>query len=351
MKVVNERSTLAAYDVGMRAQTPLRDTPAPRREGMTQALAQGAAPRQPGKLAELSLQLNRQSSALQSAQFYLSEVAEHMTGLKREVGRNLAVSSKQVAPDSAEIGRSVARLNDLLDQRSRLSSASLDAELNLSLQAPLRSRFSIKGLESLHSVLASGSEALLFNAGRHLPGPIAVVLDDGMSERQLLQRFNGSLAQAGLHVEVNDQEALRFSASDSQWQRLKGQLSIQGEDKLFAKSGFTRIETREDNLLGTPLVVPDSVERGPLRELLETVDKGLAKIKDVLEQLNARQSQVMGQLGRHESQEEKRWAHDFTGRVFSRKGEQGLDYSRVAQLVRSQANISRATVQGLMTGV
>ena len=349
MKVVNERSTLAAYDVGMRAQAQLRYTPAPRRERITQALAQGAAPRQPNKLAELSLQLNRQSSALQSAQFYLSEVAEHMNGLKREVGRNLA--AKQMAPDSAVIGRSVARLNDLLDQRSRLSSASLDAELNLNLQGPLRSRFSIKGLESLHSVLASGSEALLFNAGRHLPGPIAVVLDDGMSERQLLQRFNGSLAQAGLHVEVNDQEALRFSASDSQWQRLKGQLSIQGEDKLFAKSGYTRVETREDNLMGTPLVEPDSAERGPLRELLETVDKGLAKIKDVLEQLNARQSQVMGQLGRHESQQEKRWAHDFTGRVFSRKGEQGLDYPRVAQVVRSQANISRATVQGLMAGV
>lgn len=348
MKVVNERSTLAAYDVGMRAQAQLRDTAALRRERAP--LAQGVAPRQAGKLAELSLQLNRQSSALQSAQSYLSEVAEHMSGLKRDVGRSLAASSNHIVPDLDVLGRSLARLNDLLDQRSRLSSASLDGELNLSLQAPLRSRFSIKGLESLHHVLASGSEALLFNAGRHLPGPIAVVLDDGMSERQLLQRFNASLAQAGLHVEVNDQQALRFSAVDSQWQRLKDQLSIQGEDKLFAKSGFTRVETREDNLLGTPLVVPVTAERGPLRELLETLDKGLVKIKDVLEQLNARQSQVMGQLGRHESQEEKRWAHDFTGRVFSLKGEQGRDYSRVAQVVRCQANISRPTVQGLMTG-
>lgn len=349
MKVVNERSSLAAYDVGVRAQAQLRDTAALRRERVP--LAQGGAPRQAGKLAELSLQLNRQSSALQSAHFYLSEVAEHMTGLKRDVGRSLAAPSKQVAPDLEVIGRSVARLNDLLDQRSRLSSASLDGELNLSLQAPLRSRFSIKGLESLHRVLASGSEALLFNAGRHLPGPIAVVLDDGMSERQLLQRFNASLAQAGLHVEVNAQETLRFSAVDSQWQRLKDQLSIQGEDKLFAKSGFTRVETREDNLLGTPLVVPVTAEHGPLRELHETLDKGLVKIEDVLEQLNARQSQLMAQLGRHESQEEKRWAHDFTGRVFSLKGGQGSDYSRVAQVVRCQANISRPTVYGLMSGV
>lgn len=348
MKVVNERSTLAAYDLGMRAQAQSRDTAAPR---IRQAVTQGAAPRQPGKMADLSLQLNRQSSALQSAQLYLSEVAEHMTGLKRDVGRSLAASSKHVAPDIDVIGRSVARLNDLLDQRSRLSSASLDAELNLSLQAPLRSRFSIKGLESLHSVLASGSEALLFNAGRHLPGPVAVVLDDGMSERQLLQRFNASLAQAGLHVEVIDQEALRFSAADSQWQRLKGQLSIQGEDKLFAKTGFTRVDVQEHNLLGTPLVVPVAAERRPMRELLETVDKGLSKIKDVLEQLNARQSQLMGQLGRHESQEEKRWAHDFTARVFSLKGEQASDYSRVAQVVRCQANISRPTVHGLMSGV
>ena len=61
--------------------------------------------------------------------------------------------------------------------------------------------------------------------------------------------------------------------------------------------------------------------------------------------------QVMGQLGRHDSQEEKRWAHDFTGRVFSLKGEQANEYSRVAQVVRCQANISRPAVHGLMTGV
>ena len=112
MKVVNERSTLAAYDVGMRAQAQLRDTAAPRRERITQALAQVASPRQPGKLADLSLQLNRQSSALESAQFYLSEVAEHMTGLKRKwdnrMGQSL-VGRKVLIVGAGDIGQTVAK--------------------------------------------------------------------------------------------------------------------------------------------------------------------------------------------------------------------------------------------------
>lgn len=347
MKVVNERSAIASYDLGMRTRAQLRDT-APRQRVHNPKLPQVQPPaRQPGKMVGLSLQLNQQSSSIQSAHLYLTQVTEQLSSFKRDLGRSLNGASKGTL-DSETLGRSVKRLNDLLENRSRLSAASVDAQLGLNLDQPLRSRFSIKGLESMSHVQASGNETLLFSAGRHMAGPIAVVLDDDMSNSQILRRFNTSLAQAGLHAEVTDEAQLRFSAAESQWGKLKGQMSIQGEGKLFDKAGFTPVQSREENLLGAPLIAPQNTGRIELRKLLDTVDKGLVRVNGVIEQLNQRQGHVKEQINRHESKDEKRWAHDFAGRVFEQDKGQGNDYVRVAQLVQSQSGVTRHRVAGLM---
>ena len=188
----------------------------------------------------------------------------------------------------------------------------------------------------------------MFSAGRHMPGPIAVVLDDDLSDSQILRRFNTSLAQAGLHAEVTAQSQLRFSAAESQWGKLKDQMSIQGEDKLFPRASFSPVQSREENLLGAPLVAPQGTSRAELRQLLDTVDKGLVRVNGVIEQLNQRQGHAREQIGRHESRDEKRWAHDFATRAFAHDTGQGRDYLQVAQLVQCQANVSRHRVVGLM---
>ena len=50
-----------------------------------------------------------------------------------------------------------------------------------------------------------------------------------------------SLAQAGLHAEVTAQSQLRFSAAESQWGKLKDQMSSQVEDKLFPRASFSPV--------------------------------------------------------------------------------------------------------------
>ena len=347
MKVVNERSAIASYDLGMRTRAQLRDTTPQQRVGNARSPEAAPAPRQPGKMAGLSLQLNQQSSSIQAAHRYLTQVTEQLSSFKRDLGRGLSGATKG-GPDVETLGRSVKRLNHLLENRSRLSAASVDAQLGLNLDQPLRSRFTIKGLESLQGVQASGSETLLFSAGRHMPGPIAVVLDDDLSDSQILRRFNTSLAQAGLHAEVTAQSQLRFSAAESQWGKLKDQMSIQGEDKLFPRASFSPVQSREENLLGAPLVAPQGTSRAELRQLLDTVDKGLVRVNGVIEQLNQRQGHAREQIGRHESRDEKRWAHDFAARAFAHDTGQGRDYLQVAQLVQCQANVSRHRVVGLM---
>ncbi|MHC8306813.1 hypothetical protein [Pseudomonas sp. PB3P13] len=345
MRITQERSAIASFDIDRRPRPQSREGSAQwRAPDVHPAKAKKQAVQQ-GTLASRGLELNQQQSSIQLARVYLGRLATHLSELKRDLERALN-GPAHTAPTNASIARSVTRLNEMLDSRSRLSGASLDAQLSVNFEEPQRSRFSIKGLESLQGIQASGSETLLFNAGRHLPGPMAVVLDDEMSDTQTLRRFNVGLAQAGLHVELGEDGAMRFSAPESRWNKLKGQISVQGEDKLFAKDGFTAIHSQEDNLLGTPLPVPED-GRIDFRPLLHIANQGLQRVNGVIEQLNQRQAHALDQLGRQENKEEKRWAHDFAGRVFAR-GESPAEFKRVAQMILAQSHISRHTVLGLM---
>lgn len=346
MQITQERSAIVAHDVDRRARTQSRDHPAQTRAPTTRSLGVKRLALQPGAKVALALELNHQQSSLQSAQAYLSRLAKHLGDFRREVGRALSGPDPGAASHET-IVRSVARLNDLLDSRSRLSAASLDAQLEVNFDAPQRSRFSIEGLESLEGVQASGSETLLFNAGRHLPGPMAVVLDDGLNDTQILRRFNVGLAPAGVHVEQGEGGVLRFSAAEAQWERLKGHLSVQGEDKLFPRDGFKALASQEDNLLGSPLPMPQD-RRANLRPLLDVANQGLQRINGLIDQLNQRQSQALDQLRREDRKEEKRWAHDFAGRAFDRGDPSPAGYKGIAQAGLAQANVSRHIVLGLM---
>ena len=127
--------------------------------------------------------------------------------------------------------------------------------------------------------------------------------------------------------------------------KLKGHLSIQGEDKLFASGAFRALQTQQENLLGAPLSAQQG-GRAERRQLLDTVDHGLQRISTVMEQINVRHTHASEQLGRHESQDEKRWAHDVAGRLFDPQRLDGNQYDRLAEVLLSQATVSRATVTG-----
>lgn len=58
-----------------------------------------------------------------------------------------------------------------------------------------------------------------------------------------LRRFNGSLGQAGIRAELDTNGELRLSPREGDWQRLKDQLAVQGEGKLFEKGRYVRVQS------------------------------------------------------------------------------------------------------------
>jgi len=279
----------------------------------------------------------------------LRQLTDQVSSLKQAISLQLSAAPLTMEATGHHSHQPMLeKINHLLDQRSLLSDGTLDASFQLSLNEPLRSRFQLKGLESLPSIQQSGKETLVFNAGRHMAAPIAVVLDNNMSEAQILRRFNNSLGQTGLHAEKDAEDQLRFSAPEQYWQKLRGQLIVQGEDKLFAKGQPTGVQSTTESLFGEPLELVDS-SREELHRLLDSLDQGLERIGLVVDQLHQRQRDVREFLRGQESPSEKVWAHDYVTSAFDTSELHGGSYIRVAQIVLLQANVTRYTVVGLLS--
>ncbi len=343
MKIGKQLPAVSAINPQERREALLRDAPAPLRAGAPADTPHTETA--PSKNTSFSLQLNQQLSSMQSADSYLGDLQTRLSQLKLNLSRQ--ISSPQ--PNGEEsIRQTVQQVGELLKERSKRSGNSLDANLKLRLTEPVRSRFSLQGLESLEKIRQSGRETLLFSGGRQLAEPVAVVLDDEMSDEQILRRFNGSLGQAGIRAELDQNGELKFSAREGDWQKLKDQLAVQGEGKLFDKGRYVRVQSEDEQLLSFPEELQlDSFRE--LRRLLDSVVAGLDKVTSLREQLSNRQQEIREFLARQAHADEKQWAMDFSRSVFNLMQRSPSSYAAVTRTVVAQATISRFAVVSLLS--
>lgn len=344
MKIGKQLPAVAAINPQDRRQALLPETPGPQsRRLFGDRLAEKWG--QNNSAASFNIQLNRQLSSMQSAERYLTDLESRLSQLKLRLSRELGTAQ----PGGKEaLQQAIRQVQDLLGQRVERSGNALDATLKLSLNEPVRSRFSLQGLESIEAIRQSGKETLLFTAGNQLSEPVAVVLDDDMSEQQILRRFNATLGQAGIRAELDEHGKLKFSARESDWQVLKGQLAVQGEGKLFPKEHYSRVQSREESLLSLPQELQLDSQR-ELRRVLDTVVAALDKVIALREQLAERQKEIREFLSRHTGQDEKQWAQNYASSVFNLMQRSPSSYAAVTQTVLAQANIGRFAVVSLLS--
>lgn len=297
------------------------------------------------KSTSFRLQLNQQLSSMQTAESYLADLHNRLSQLKLSLSRELGAPSQAAGQDA--IREQFQQVDELLQQRSRRSGNTLDANLKLRLNEPVRSRFSLQGLDSLDTIRQSGRETLLFSGGRQLAEPVAVVLDDNLSDEQILRRFNVTLGNAGIRAELDQHGQLKFSARESDWQQLKGQLAVQGEGKLFAK-GAQRLASEEERALSLP-AEPQLDSLRELRRLLDRVVSGLDKVTALREQLSQRQREIREFLARQADADEQQWALEFARELYELMQRSPSSYAAVTQTVVAQANIGRFAVVSLLS--
>lgn len=297
------------------------------------------------KSAGFGLQLNQQLTTMQSASSYLAQLSATLVPLKLSLSRELGNARVQ---DREGVGAQLGELRALLEQRSSRSAGSLDGQFNLHLNEPARARFSLPGLESLPALQQAGRESLLFSIGRSSQEPVAVVLDEGLSEEQILRRFNVGLAPAGIRSELTTEGELVFSAREADWQNLREHTRVKGEGTLFAAQRFTELKPLESQML-QPQALEQLDEPRDIRRMLDTVVKALDRIQDLGEQLRQRQDEIRSFLARQLGEDEQRWAGDYVTAVYNLMRKSASSYSSVSDTLVAQATISRFTVISLLS--
>lgn len=347
MKVDKQLPVVTAVNPQERRQTQaLPATARPRKADVETRLAAPAAAERSERSASFSLQLNQQLTSMQSADGYLVDLAARLGLLKLSLSRQLGGS--RVAKGSDELQAALDGARSLLEERAQRSGQALDARFKLHLHEPVRAHFSLEGLESIERVQQAGAETLLFSAGRKLAEPLAVVLEEGLSEQQVLGRFNSSLGQAGIRIELESGGGLKFSAPESLWSELKGVLAVQGGGNLFAKGGLTRLQSHEDEQLRLPASVNPDDQR-ELRRVLDSVVQSLDRIAALREQIAHRQQEIRDFLQRHADKGEKQWAAEFTGSLYNLLRGGGPSYAAVSHMVLAQSNLNRFGVVSLLS--
>lgn len=294
--------------------------------------------------AGFNIQLNRQLSSMQLAESYLADLAGRLSQLKLSLSRLINSTEPE---DKAAAQQLLREAVALLRQRSERTGGALDARFRLSLNEPPRIRFTLQGLESIQAIQRSGAEILVFSGGRQLPEPLVVVLEDGLSEQQILRRFNTGLSQAGLRAELDENGRLLFSAREADWLALKDHLTVQGGGKLLPQER-TWLESWEEQLLHLPEALGDESAQ-ELRRMLDQVLSALDQIALLREQLRRRQQEIREFLARHADDDEKARAESYAGRVFQVMNRRPSSYASVMQVVLAQANLSRYAVVSLLS--
>lgn len=294
-----------------------------------------------------SVQLNRQLTSMQSAERFLADLGARLRQLKLALSQQISAGRQGSGLSDHGIRVALEEANALMAERSSASAGSLDASLRLSLNEPVRTRFSIDALSSPDELRAAGSETLVFRLGNMQAEPMVVAIEESLSDEQILRRFNTAFAPAGMRAELDTHGSLRFSIRESDWQRHGGRVGVQGEGGLLpAKAAFVAVH--EERLLELP--APESLDsEQAMRRLLDAVVKTLDRIARLEDQIAQRKNEIRAFLARHTDADEQRWAQDYAQRVFGLMHRATSDYAAVTQAVVSQANLNRFAVVSLLS--
>lgn len=348
MKIDKAPSAVSAVDPQTRRQPVRRELAEPDERPQAETGEGGQSAFQGAKRAGgYSVQLNRQLTSMQSAERFLVDLGARLRQLKLALSQQISAGRQGLGRSEHAIRTALDETNALLEDRSGASAGSLDASLRLSLNEPVRTRFSIDALTSPEQLRAAGSETLVFRLGNMQAEPMVVAIDESSSDEQILRRFNTAFAPAGMRAELDVHGNLRFSIRETDWQRHGGRVGVQGEGGLLpSKAAFVAVH--EERLLDLPALESLDSEQS-MRSLLDAVVKTLDRIARLEDQIAQRKNEIRAFLARHTDADEQRWAQDYAQKVFGLMQGARSDYAAVTQAVVSQANLNRFAVVSLLS--
>lgn len=215
-------------------------------------------------------------SSAQQAVDFLEQSAAQLRALKTDLATRLAAREMR----DGQVEQQVRQFADTWRNRRQASGGSLDARLNYSGAEQSSQRFTVRGM-SLANLRNGARETLAVAIGGGAQGLRSVHLSPGLSDEEIVARFDQALGPVGVRVSSNDDGDLVFSTSEGSWPSVRDSIAVQGSGIRFPTGQLNRLKAEAE----PPAVAPenwDIADMESMRDTLQQVMQALSHVEAAL---------------------------------------------------------------------
>jgi hypothetical protein len=232
--------------------------------------------------------LQNDISGAQQAVDFLEQSAAQLRALKTDLAAKLATRQMR----DGQVEQRVRQFSDTWRARQQASGGTLDPQLAYSTQGSTQ-RFTVRGM-TLANLRNGARETLAISVSGGTSGLRSVNLAPGLSDGEIVSRFDQALAPAGVRVTVNKDGELIFSTEEANFPAVRDAMAVQGGGARFPTGQLNRVKVEAE----APVIMPDNwgasdVEnmRATLQQVTQAlahVEAALAKVRSELNNTTAR---------------------------------------------------------------
>jgi prefoldin subunit 5 len=277
-------------------------------------------------------------SGAQQALDFLEQSAAQLRNLKNDLSARLA--NRQRSDGTLEAR--VRQFSNSWRNRTTASGGTLDARLKFSNKGTT-TNFTVRGM-NLANLRNGGREVLAISIGGG-QNVRSVVLEPGLSDEQIAQRFDEALAPNGVRADINDDGQLEFSTAEAQWSNVRDTIAVQGGGVRFPTGQLNRVKAEAE----APEVDPDSwntADVDGIRSTLQQVVQALAKVEASIASVQQALQQVSARVQNATPTATKGGMEQMAQNFVSTTKQPG--YQSLLSITSALAGISRERVSSLL---
>ncbi|MGO4377340.1 hypothetical protein [Pseudoduganella sp. RAF53_2] len=214
-------------------------------------------------------------SGAQQAIDFLEQSAAQLRSLKTDLSAKLASRTMR----DGQVEQRVRQFADTWKNRSQASGGTLDSQLGYSTD-PSTQSFTVRGM-TLANLRNGARETLAISVGGGTSGLRSIHLGPGLSDGEIVNRFDQALAPAGVRVTVNKDGELVFSTAEANWPGVRDSLAVQGGGIRFAAGQLNRMRADAQQ----PIITPENwgtSDIESMRATLQQVTQALSHVEAAL---------------------------------------------------------------------
>jgi hypothetical protein len=285
-------------------------------------------------------QLQGEISNAQQTLDYLERSSSQLQALKSELAAKLAARQGR----EGQVEARVRQFSNTWRQRASASGGTLDAQLGYTSPRAAQQNFSIRGL-TMASLQEGPQEVLAFSVGGANQALRSVNIEPGLSESEIVSRFDRALMPSGIGVKLGENGELVFSTSEAAWANVRDSLSVRGSGIRYPTGQMSRVRTDAE----PAAIAPEEWQTGDveaLRATLQQVVQALAQLQAARSSVSLALAQATGRVAKAQPVQES-VSMDTLAENFTQKASQP-GYESLLAISSALVGISRERVVALL---